>query len=394
MNYCTWYQTVVALQKLIKGIKMNSRNRTLSVLFTAAFMLLNIDVYSMIDKNWIDTEINNFAKDHPVKAMAYGLWINGKPISINALGQSMTAVPATTAMHFRIGGITETMLTTLLMQMVEQKIVRLDDKVSRWFPDLPNANRVTLKMLANSTSGYPDYVYNKKFIEVSTKHPFKQWTDNEIIQYAMMDSPVFQPGTNQKYSHTDYVLLGDILSRASHKSLKELYQSDILDKLDLTHSQFIRTANIPCPVLHAFSQDRGVYEDSTFWNPSWTSFGAMISTINDLGVWANAWMNGSMLTEESSKILRAPDTVCKGTNKRDAYFAMGFVVINHWLLQNPSFGGYSGIFTVLPEKKLVFIAFNTTKKSREDAGNLSMKLWKSLAPKLAPEFPIPTLGHH
>ncbi|MBL7480124.1 beta-lactamase family protein [Legionella sp. 27fs60] len=373
---------------------MNLMRCILSVLFIISLLLIKIDAYSMIDKKWIDTKINNFVNDHPVKAITYGLWINGKPISIHALGKSMTAVPATTAMHFRIGGITETMLTTLLMQMVEQKIVSLDDKVSNWFPNLPNANRVTLKMLANCTSGYPDYVYNKKFIEVNTNHPFKLWTDNEIIEYAMMDSPLFQPGTNQKYSHTDYVLLADILSRASHKSLKLLYKSGILDKLDLTNSQYIRTANIPYPVLHAFTQDRGVYEDSTFWNPSWTSFAAMISTISDLGVWANAWMNGSLLSENSTKILRSADTVGKGTNTNDAYFAMGFEVVNHWLLQNPSFGGYSGVFAVLPEKKLVFIAFNTVKKNQKDSANLSMDLWRYLAPDLAPEYPIPTSGHH
>lgn len=161
----------------------------------------------------------------------------------------------------------------------------------------------------------------------------------------------------------------------------------------MKNTQFERTATIPSPVLHSFSQDRGVYEDATFWDPSWTaSSGSMTSTIEDLGTWANAWMNGSLLTSESSLELRAPETVGKGKNTSELYFAMGFAVANHWLIQNPRFGGYSGVFAVLPEKQIVFIAFNTLKPTSKEADNLSVALWKELAHDLAPEYPIPNFN--
>ncbi len=365
------------------------KSRALTILSIIFLITLQTKGYADINQSGIDNKIQMFIKNKPVKAMIYGLWINGVPISVNAIGESMTAVPATTDMHFRIGGVTETMLTTILMQMVEQKKISLDDKVAQWYPNLPNANHVTLRMLANCTSGYSDYVYNKKFINAVTSHPFKQWYDQELLDYAMMQAPLFQPGMSQAYSHTDYVLLSSILSKASNKPLHELFQSSILSKLKMENTLFRRTASIPSPVLHSFSQDRSVYEDATFWDPSWTSFGAMVSTIHDLGLWANAWMRGSLLAEQSTQILRAPDTVGKGTNKRDLYFAMGFVVVNHWLVQNPSFGGYSGIFAVLPEKGIVFIAFNTLQQTDSTNKNLSMDLWHQLAKDLAPEYPLP-----
>ncbi|MCL9685082.1 serine hydrolase domain-containing protein [Legionella maioricensis] len=361
----------------------------LNILIIMFLITLKTDVYAGITQSGINNKIQLFIKNKPVKAMIYGLWVNGVPISINAVGESMTAVPATTDMHFRIGGVTETILTTILMQMVEQKKISLDDKVARWYPNLPNANRVTLKMLANCTSGYSDYVYNKKFINEVTNHPFKQWSDQSLLDYAMIQAPLFQPGMNQAYSHTDYVILSSILSKVSNKPLHELFQSSVLAKLKMNNTLFRRTASIPSPVLHSFSQDRSVYEDATFWDPSWTSFGAMVSNINDLGLWANAWMHGSLLTEQSLQILRAPDTVGKGRNRSDLYFAMGFVIANHWLIQNPSFGGYSGIFAVLPEKGIVFIAFNTLKPGDLTNENFSVALWQQLAMDLAPEYPLP-----
>ncbi|WP_298626458.1 serine hydrolase [uncultured Legionella sp.] len=362
------------------------------LVFILVLVMMQHVVNAALTQEKLDKEVQAFVKNQPVKAMIYGLWMNGKPISINAIGDSMTKVSATKEMHFRIGGVTETMLTTLLMQMVEQKKVKLSDTIDQWYPDLPNASRVTLKMLANCTSGYPDYVYNKKFIDAVINHPFKYWSDKELLDYALMQDPVFKPGTNQHYSHTDYVLLGSILKQVNEEPINALFHEGIFNELGMKNTRFNRTAPIACPVLHSFSQDRGVYEDATFWSPSWTSTsGSIVSTIQDLGVWANAWMNGSLLSEKSTQQLRAPETVGKGNNTPSRYFAMGFAVANHWLIQNPSFGGYSGIFAVLPEKRIVFIAFNTLKPvSTENNTNFSMELWKQLAGKLAPEFPLPS----
>lgn len=345
-----------------------------------------------ITKETLDNNVQTFMTTQPIKAIVYGLWIDGRPVSIKAIGKSMTDVPATTDMHFRIGGVTETLLTTLLMQLVEKKKLSLDDKVARWYPDLPNANSVTLKMLANGTSGYPDYVFNKKFIDDLVNAPFDHWSDKKIIEYAFMEPQRFAPGASQHYSHTDYVLLGNIISQVSKQDLSKLLRSFILKPLSMKHTRFSLTPSIPAPVLHSYTKDRGFYEESTFWNPSWTSSsGSMTSTIRDLGRWANAWMNGALLTDASTKQLRAPETVGKGHNTETLYFAMGFAIANHWLFQNPSFGGYSGIFAVLPEKKLVFIAFTTLKSEEKNNGHLGIKLWKGLAPELAPEYPLPKI---
>ena len=80
----------------------------------------------------------------------------GDKVVINqAFGESMTGVPATTAMHFRNGAVAFSYLGTLLMEFVDEHKVKLDDTIEHWMPDLPQANKVTLKMLANQTSGYP-----------------------------------------------------------------------------------------------------------------------------------------------------------------------------------------------------------------------------------------------
>ncbi len=76
----------------------------------------------------------------------------------HAVGESMTGVPATTNMHFRNGAVAISYVSTLLLSLVDQDKVSLDDKLSKWLPDVPNADRVTLGQLAQMTSGYVDYV--------------------------------------------------------------------------------------------------------------------------------------------------------------------------------------------------------------------------------------------
>ena len=239
-----------------------------------------------------------------VKTLLFGMWIDDREVLTTALGDSMTNVPATPEMHFRIGGVSETFLTTLLLRLAEQKVLSLDDKLSTWFPSVPQAERVTLRMLANNTAGYKDYVYNPKFVQDFETNPFRQFRSLELIDYAIADGQLnFAPGSNSKYSHTDFVLLAEAIQKKTGKSLEQLYAKQIFQPLGLTDTMQPLTADIKPPVLHAFVPDRldkGLYEESTFWNPSWAApYGTLISNLKDLSKWAKAFGTGALLSPQS-----------------------------------------------------------------------------------------------
>jgi CubicO group peptidase (beta-lactamase class C family) len=75
-----------------------------------------------------------------------------------AMGESMTGVPATADMHFRNGAVAISYLGTVLLKLVDEGTVGLDDTIDRWLPKAPASDKVTLRMLANCTSGYHDFV--------------------------------------------------------------------------------------------------------------------------------------------------------------------------------------------------------------------------------------------
>jgi CubicO group peptidase (beta-lactamase class C family) len=135
-----------------------------SRLLTFAFLLLTLFARSVgaqpppqDQASAIATIVQKAMKTEHLRAVIVKVTQGDKVVISRAFGESMTGVPATTAMHFRNGAVAFEYLGTLLMQFVDEHKVKLDDTIERWMPDLPQANKVTLKMLTNQTSGYPDF---------------------------------------------------------------------------------------------------------------------------------------------------------------------------------------------------------------------------------------------
>ena len=334
----------------------------------------------------LTTTITRLAFQSKVKALIAGVWQGSKELALVTYGESMTGVSVEKNMHFRIGGVTETFQGTLLMMLVDQGKINLDDKISKWLPDILAGDSVTVGMLIKNAGGYKDYVYNDSFIDMVLEDPFREITDEEIISYSVSDGQLnFRPGTNQKYSHTEFTILGEVMEKATGKTMKELYEENIFIPLGLMNTGYMSTPELPLPVLHSFSSDRGVYEDATYWNPSWTGeSGALYSNIEDLGKWGPIFGSGKLLSEESLKILMSQ---YRDLEKPGLYFASGFVVVNGWCVQNPSFNGFSGAFGYQPYGDYTVIVYGTMAEDTEP-GNQSFNILKELSKFLTPDKPI------
>src|SRR5262249_40404993 len=159
-------------------------------------------------------------------------------------------------------------------------------------------------------------------------------------------------------AHTNYVLLGLALEKATGKDIPTLLRKKVLDPLGLKATTNSDTPEIPPPVLHAFTSERrqflkipvGIpfYEDSTYWNPSWTITHGAIQTTNiyDMEATAAGIGSGKLLSADSYKNMVSVDlrgkthaqsdcpTTCFEQNQGYTY-GLGIVTSGNWLLQNP-----------------------------------------------------------
>lgn len=361
----------------------------LFILFAAIFVFLQSNFLlsqSFVSKDSILNFLSHEKEEYKLNAIIGGVWKNDNEIVATGIGESMTGVPAARDMYVRIGGISEIFFGALVMILADQNKINLDDKISAWVPELLGADKVTVRMLINNTAGYKDYVQNKTFLEVISKNPFRQFSRDEIIGYSVSGGELnFPPGTEQKYSHTEFTILGKVLELATGKSMSLLYQENIFDPLRLAHTGYSFTADIPFPVLHSFSKGSGDYEDATFWNPSWTGdSGPLYSTISDIMQLSQILGYGKLLSQKSLMELTAKPKAAKNP---ELYYATGFVVSNGWYVQNPSFNGFSGAFGYEPEKNLTVVIFTTETEETNNAFT-AFEIFKKLVSKLTPERQI------
>src|SRR5258708_20124681 len=130
-----------------------------------------------------------------MKAIIAAVNSGGQNIYTEAVGESMTGVAATVPMHFRNGAMAFTYVSTMLLELVDQKKVSLDTKLSDFLPDVPNADRITLKNLANMTSGYADYVYRPEVTHALNLDPSRQWISHYLFRIATTNPTIFHPPT-------------------------------------------------------------------------------------------------------------------------------------------------------------------------------------------------------
>jgi CubicO group peptidase (beta-lactamase class C family) len=355
------------------------------------------------------------AKNH-FKAVIVQVRSNGTNVYTGAMGDSMTGVPATADMHFRNGALAFTYMSTLLLEFVDQKKTTLDTKLSTYFPDLPNAKNITLRELAQMTSGYADYVYQPETLNGVNLDPFRQWTSAELIQIGVSKPMEFAPGANWGYSHTNYVILGGVLEKIAGMPLADAIAQNVLKPMGLAQTGASTTPEVPEPVLHAFTSERrealGIKpdvpfsEEATYWNPSWTTAEGAVetTTITDLSLSLEAVGSGKLLSPQSSRAqivpsvvgLGHPQTGCNACIAQTAAFnyGLGVILSGPWINQTLGFAGASGAAGYLPEQKLT-IAVEVTNlpdayDAKGNAGLGAVAVFRALVDALAPNTMPPS----
>jgi len=97
----------------------------------------------------------------------------------------------------------KTFTATVLLQLADEKKVQLDDPVAKYLPFVPNGQNITLRMLANMTSGLFSYTEDDAWANTIVAEPKRVWTPRELVDVAFKHPPDFAPGTGWHYSNTN-----------------------------------------------------------------------------------------------------------------------------------------------------------------------------------------------
>lgn len=336
-------------------------------------------------------QIATRAKDkYALGALIFTVEQNGKPLYRVALGDSKPGVPATTDMHFRIGGVGWEYVGMLLLRAVDAGQLSLTDPVSKWYPAYPAADKTTLEMLALSTCGYGDYIRPDAFTAKVTADPLHVWTTDEILEWSLPPHQTEQfspPGSDWAYSHTCFVMLGGVLEKATGKPYAQLLREQVLGPLGFSDTRFQLDTVPQEPALRTL--DDGTFLESTYWNPSFVSYAAMTSNVCELGAWVRAFGEGDLLSAASKVELDSMKTIGLGGNTVSRYYGVGSIVFTPWRVAPAA---YWGMYTTAGYDPTTGYAVAVTATlspgSADDASNAANEIVQDVSKLLTPDHPI------
>ena len=208
----------------------------------------------------------------------------------------------------RIGSNTKTFVAVVIMQLVQEGKITLDEPIETYLPGLLkgegiDATKITVRQLLQHTSGLPEYTDQIGLEDIFQVRDI-YYSPRDLIDIALTHPAAFEPGSQFKYTNTNYIVLSLLAEKVTHRPLAEQITQRITEPLGLTHTYYPGPGEEDIRGTHPHGYHRNSsaeeWKDITRMDPSWAGgAGAMISTPSELGTFIQATFNGTLLTQDS-----------------------------------------------------------------------------------------------
>ena len=228
---------------------------------------------------------------------AIGVIQNGKFVYRKAFGMGNIelGVPLTPRSVFYLGSVSKQFTAASVVLAAEQGFLSLDDDVRKYLPELPHyGHQITLRQMLHHTSGLRDF---QDLLEFSGRHVEDLHSRSELIALIARQKGLNNvPGDKFLYSNTNYFLLGEVLKRATGKTLAMFADENIFRPLGMEHTRFYDDHTVILPG-RVSAYDRA--EDgraSVDWSTSFETVGAggLMSSVDDLLLWDQNFYSGTL----------------------------------------------------------------------------------------------------
>lgn len=294
-----------------------------------------------------------------------------------------TAEPMMLDGHVRIASVSKTFVATVLLQLIAEGKATLEDTLEAYVPGVPNGERITLRHLLGMTGGLFNYVNDPKFEAAYTTDPLSPFSHAQFLQLLQRNPPVFAPGEGAEYSDSNYYLLGLVIERLTGRSAAAEIEARIVQPLGLRGTSLPATPAMPAPAPRGYAADPGSADLRDLTESSaeipWTA-GAMISTLDDLRIWAPALATGALLTPamQQERLRGVPLVSSSG---RTFAYGLGIMTSDGWSGHAGAIFGYSTWMLHHPGRgATVIVLANRGETMQEFANGITFRILDTLFP--------------
>jgi len=266
------------------------------------------------------------------------------------------AMEAHPEMRYAVGSVSKQFLAGAVLLLVHDGKLSLDDRVSRYLPNLARANEITIRQLLSHTSGYQDY-YPQDYVA-----PFmlKPVTPEEILDRWARRPLDFDPGTRWQYSNTNFVAAGRIVEQVTGGPFFEFLSKRILQPLGMTSAidlsaQSLGPADAAGYTRVALGPARPAAREGRGWL---YAAGELAMTAHDLALWDISLLNHSILTPA---LLDAMTTPVRLRNGAPTDYGLGIAISDDHghpkLSHGGAVSGFVSLNTVWPDQGTAVVVF-------------------------------------
>jgi CubicO group peptidase (beta-lactamase class C family) len=198
---------------------------------------------------------------------------------------------------YQVGSVTKQFTSSIILKLAEQGWISITDKLSKFYPSFPKADKVTIEQLLSHTSGIKSYTAETKlFDSIKTVPVSEQFMVNLFASFPYD----FEPGTNWSYSNSAYSLLGYIIQKVTKKSYEQNVRELILQPLGMNHSGFDFRHLPSGKAIGYYNIEKGNNIPSSLVD-STVSFaaGALYTSAAELSKWNTAVFSGKVISPSS-----------------------------------------------------------------------------------------------
>ncbi|MEK7399441.1 MAG: serine hydrolase, partial [Candidatus Poribacteria bacterium] len=366
---------IVPIEKLLSnGIDINLRNKTGLTALHTANMIRRQDIAEFLLDHGADPNIpmpsQEAIMDSILKEATTGVAPavtvlvsrDGKILYHKAFGYANIEdeIPATVDTKFLIGSITKPFIASaILLKLQEEGKISINDKLSKFIPDFPRGDEVTIYQLLTHTSGIHSFTSDPEFYKV-VKTKAKPEEMIETIKKLGYD---FNPGEKWFYNNSGYYILGYIIEKIAGQTYGEYLKNQIFDQLGMKNTGDYNSEIKLENEAIGYSYEQNKINKAPKWDMSRVGgAGALYSTVHDLYLWNEGVFNGKVLSESSLKSAFTPATLKNGSVASAFGLKYGFGwFLNEFnglkqIIHSGGLFGFNSYLIRYPDQKVTIIA--------------------------------------
>jgi len=195
---------------------------------------------------------------------------------------------------FSLASVSKQFTAVAILQLAEANKLSVDDTLSKYYPSLPNGDKITIKMLLSHNSGINND-NNELFMSNSSLN-----TD-DVIKLVMDKPLLFEPGTNTAYSNEGYFILAMLIEKVSGKTYATYLREHMFDSIKMTNSGVSSNDSIFSKMSKPYYRQNGVLIHNPYSNWKYNiGMDGVYSTVEDLYIWnKNLFDSNTLLSDES-----------------------------------------------------------------------------------------------